>query len=172
MWDFFKVKTVRALKPHQCAECSNTIEVGERHTVNSGRVEGFFESYRLCLECADLASAWFHEITDEGFPLGGMRQELREEHGVTDVRAWIEASKARVAEADARHSIRRQRRARLEAITICETCGATLKTYAEECQAAAGEPCEGSAALDRVEVGKAVEFTTAALLRIADIGNG
>lgn len=81
MWDFFNSKHVVAARDYQCAECGKAIVKGERHLYSAGKVEGHFESYRLCPECDALASAAVLLIDSmcEGWSLGHLREDLAEE---------------------------------------------------------------------------------------------
>ena len=50
---FGQARTPRARKPHYCAWCHVTIEVGERHFYFFGRWEGELQDWRMHLECED-----------------------------------------------------------------------------------------------------------------------
>jgi hypothetical protein len=94
MWDFYNKHTVKAAKEHRCAECLKTISKGERHLYCAGKVEGDFNSYRLCTECDLIAVEWCQAYDEgEGWPLGDLRMWLRDE-GVEDALAWAVAQKA------------------------------------------------------------------------------
>lgn len=112
-WDFIRTTFPKASKPHRCEECARTIEAGEKCQYTSGKCEGDLISYRLCLACSDLASAWCDNFDDgEGFPMGDLRSDLAE-RGVTDLAAFVAASKA--AQAAKRQA--EERRLRLASIT-------------------------------------------------------
>lgn len=94
-WEFITIRHVRAAKPHTCAECVAPIVRGQLHAYTAGKVEGYFEDYRMCEPCFELAQAFSTEFwADEGFPLGSIRQTLAEDHDVHDADAWLIALKS------------------------------------------------------------------------------
>lgn len=93
MWDFFSKRAVKAAKDYRCEECRAPISMGEHHVYAAGRVGGEFVSYRLCAFCDELADAWCQRFGEgEGFPLGGLRQDLAE-RDIFDPAAFVAASK-------------------------------------------------------------------------------
>lgn len=51
MLEFFRMKTVTASKEHHCAQCTGTIEVGEKHYYAATKCDGDFYAYREHFEC-------------------------------------------------------------------------------------------------------------------------
>lgn len=150
-WDFINITYPKAAKAHRCVECHTAIQIGEKHSYTSGKVEGDFLSYRLCMYCHRLAQAYCTEFgDDEGFPLGEVRTSLAEE-GVADIDAWLVGVEAAEAAERQRLSDRRQRVEALGNAVICDRCGATLATYADKCSAALDDPCPGFAAIERAQ---------------------
>jgi hypothetical protein len=96
MWEFFTSRTVRAAKPHRCSECGDAIAKGDEHEYCAGKVEGSFEDYRLCADCALITSESMHaDFFDEGFPMGETRNELRDHHGIAGALAWAKEHRAK-----------------------------------------------------------------------------
>lgn len=153
MWDFIRISERTAAKVHACMECSKAIEVGERHVYSAGKVEGYFESYRLCLRCREFAQAYCEVFgDDEGWPVGALFSTLRDEEGIEDPDAWLADFKAkRDARNEAERAARVQREARLAHLdgVICAQCGATLQTYGDKCSAALDVRCPGFEVIER-----------------------
>lgn len=101
MWDFVRITYPIARKPHKCAECDGTIAAGDLHHYCTGKVEGDFDAYRLCMACSDLACAWCWKFDDgEGWPMGRLRASLADE-GITDLDAFVVEWKTTTAEQQA-----------------------------------------------------------------------
>lgn len=104
-WEFFDSRPAKAGTPHRCVECRGAIAVGEAHTYCAGKVEGEFTSYRLCAACALIvAEASLAELLPfEGWGVGELRADLRDEHGIADALTWAAARQnARLAAIAAR----------------------------------------------------------------------
>ena len=153
MWEFVNSRNVKAAKPYKCDEAGCEIAKGEVHQYTAGKVEGYFEDYRLCLKCAALAAAYCREFDDaEGWPMGALRESIREEAGVDDIDAWLAGSEARAAERQAAQAEAKARRdARFAALDgeICDRCHASLATFSDKCTAALDDRCPGFLAIER-----------------------
>jgi hypothetical protein len=141
-WEFITITHPKAAKEHRCQECGTTIERGERHSYTAGKVEGALMSYRLCEPCHRLAQAYCREINDDGWSMGDLRSDLRDE-GIDDVDAWLAQSEAREAERIAKVAAHRGRVEALKGTVICARCGATIETYADTCSAELDDACPG-----------------------------
>jgi hypothetical protein len=148
MWDWINISARKAAKPYTCAEGGGEIAKGEQYSYTAGSVEGHFECYRLCMRCAALAAAYCSAFDEEGFPLGELRQTLREEHGVADIDAWLATVQDAQAKAREATEQRNRRVAALGAATICDRCQATLATYGTACTAALDDRCPGFMAIE------------------------
>lgn len=47
-----------ARKPHQCCECRETIQKGEKYEYVRGCWEGSFETYKTCMTCVNIRDAY------------------------------------------------------------------------------------------------------------------
>lgn len=110
MGDFFAARDVRAAKPHRCEQSGCRIAVGARHVYCAGRIEGDFMAYRLCLDC-DLVGRWavttFSEYC-EGYPLGDLFAELRNDLLIDDPLAAAQAWAAEIAAKAERRAAERE----------------------------------------------------------------
>lgn len=78
--DFHSVATRRARKPHQCEECHDQINPGDRYEYASGKNEAGFFDVRTCLVCAEVRKTF----VCGSFYYG----QLWEEFGYTLFDAW------------------------------------------------------------------------------------
>lgn len=104
--DFVNRRTVKARKPHTCAECHGLIAVGESHETRAYRFEGEFHAERVCAPCQEAAgefgwhilggSLWvmFQEEWDGGANVQGCINRLTtaraKEHMRQQWAAWQE----------------------------------------------------------------------------------
>lgn len=67
--EFFIKRIInKSRRSHKCSECNAVIDSGKSYQVVSGKSEGDFWSYKTCLICAEIRSAF----SCEGETLGGM----------------------------------------------------------------------------------------------------
>lgn len=112
-WDFLRITYPKAAKNYICAECRQMIKKGDRHAYTAGKVDAYFQDYRMCVACMDLAQAYCELINDEGWELGGLRGQCNEEGVGPDL---AESYDAFIARAEASRADTR-RRATNEALT-------------------------------------------------------
>ena len=79
--DIWNEKTVRAVKPHRCDECSGDIPVGCVHLRIGSLFEGEWDTLRVHVSCMALWRFVHKEVCDgEGFILvGGLATEIGEQ---------------------------------------------------------------------------------------------
>ena len=53
-WEFCSYEKPKARKQHKCYECYRNISKGDVHEKISGKINGDFESYRICLDCVNI----------------------------------------------------------------------------------------------------------------------
>lgn len=96
-WGLWKVEDRRAAKPYKCEEESCAIAVGDMHVRYAGVFEGMFIAHRVCSRCAAMRNlAWkvFEFDSDEGPPVGDLRDYLKLEEGVEDLDEWFDVASA------------------------------------------------------------------------------
>lgn len=54
MVEFYKIKKPVAKKEHDCEFCKKQIEIGEKYSYESGKVNGDFTTRTLCLPCYEM----------------------------------------------------------------------------------------------------------------------
>lgn len=75
--EFYHQAQPVARKAHRCDECGAAINVGDRYQRFSGKWDGHFDSFRLCLGCVEV----FDEVrADSGccVGIGELREMLAE----------------------------------------------------------------------------------------------
>ena len=70
---FERISNIKARRPHRCAFCRRTIEIGDVHFKISGKWDGDFYSKRGHSDCRSLWEALFD---DWGDPFDGMDYDL------------------------------------------------------------------------------------------------
>lgn len=95
-WEFFRSRTVRSKTERRCDECRGPIPAGQPHHYGAGKTEGEFIDQRLCTVCNLIISEGFHADLwdDEGFPLGEVRAQMRDDHDIDDPEAWAKRHRA------------------------------------------------------------------------------
>ena len=73
--DFHTTKTVTARKSHQCEECRDPINPGERYECTSGKWDGQMSTFRVCLPCVEIRDAF----TCGSWIYGELWESIREE---------------------------------------------------------------------------------------------
>lgn len=76
--EFYAERTVTARKPHQCVECNEQIDPGERYIYSRGKCDGEFFDAHTCLICEEVRKAFvcggavfsllWESIVEELFP--------------------------------------------------------------------------------------------------------
>lgn len=74
--EFFNEVIHTARKQHQCCECPNKIEPGERYERVAGKWDGEFCEFKTCLPCAALRN----KLQDQGYAsaFGGLQEAYQE----------------------------------------------------------------------------------------------
>lgn len=74
--EFFRARAPVARKHHQCCECDDAIEPGERYWIGTGKWDGCLDTYKRCWTChrisEDLCSCAYY---------GDLWETLREDLG-------------------------------------------------------------------------------------------
>lgn len=84
---FFDSRTVTARKSHQCDECLDIIEIGERHEYTKGVWDGEFSTFRTCLKCIEMTK----EINLQCWCMGSLIDAVNWDYeGVSAVAAFLE----------------------------------------------------------------------------------
>ncbi len=97
--EFWKSTTMKARKPHQCAECGSPIQAGETYQRNTYKFEGEMCRDSLCAPCVEAAVEFNHRVT-------GMLWELFREEWSNG--AHLQACVNRLTTARAKEHMRRQ----------------------------------------------------------------
>lgn len=62
-WDFFQEQNIVAKKEHLCCECGKIIKIGELYRREGGKIDGDFETFKLCLDCVNIRDIFFCNFT-------------------------------------------------------------------------------------------------------------
>lgn len=74
----FNAGVVKARKPHTCFECREVIPIGAQHERISGKWDGAWSTYRLCLPCSEIGNEFSDNGRTFGFLWEGMEQNWDE----------------------------------------------------------------------------------------------
>lgn len=78
MPEFYSRKIRRARKQHECSECGDKINPGERYEYVSGKWDGYFDVFHTCETCKRI-----REDLAPNAPFGGLDEVLEECFGGT-----------------------------------------------------------------------------------------
>lgn len=77
--DFWSERTIKARKPHCCAECGETIKAGEKYVRTAGKYDGDFSAWPMCLICvACIPQHGYAKPDDIGYEVGNMLEWYRD----------------------------------------------------------------------------------------------
>lgn len=67
----------KARKEHECCECGEAIEPGQRYERTSGLWDGFWDTFKTCRACVRIRA----DVCCGGFVYGELRELISEEFG-------------------------------------------------------------------------------------------
>lgn len=70
--EFLDVLMRTAAKVHKCTECGRDIVPGEKYENVKGKWDGFFDTFKTCVDCLSVRDAFFCD----GYAYGGIWEEL------------------------------------------------------------------------------------------------
>jgi hypothetical protein len=73
----FEQLTPVANREHECYECGNTIQPGERYNRESGVWDGSWEHFKICKICVAVRGDFF-----DSYQYGNLWESMREVHGL------------------------------------------------------------------------------------------
>lgn len=94
MSDFGGVRTIKARKPHVCAQCCKFINVGEDYDYSVGVYEGDFYANHEHPDCREV---WLNLWNARGLAYGDTQDFLINDDDLREEKPWIEAEFPAVA---------------------------------------------------------------------------
>jgi hypothetical protein len=99
--EVFHASVVTARKRHKCDECGEPIEPRQRYERSSGKWDGVWSVWRLCLPCRDISA----EFSDNGRVFGELWPEMERNW---DEGAHLQACLNRLTTVAAKERLRHQ----------------------------------------------------------------